>query len=41
MMLTCIIVGYLIVSVLRPDVSENWRDDWRSLFRNAPRITVT
>ena len=40
MMLTCIIVGYLIVSVLRPDVSENWRDDWRSLFRNAPRITV-
>ena len=41
MMLTCIVVGYLIVSVLRPDVSQNWRDDWRSLFRNAPRITVT
>ena len=40
MMLTCIVVGYLIVSVLRPDVSENWRHDWRSFFRNAPRITV-
>ena len=38
--LLCIIGGYLVVSAVRPDVSQNWRDDWRSLFHNAPRITI-
>ena len=38
--LAFIVVGYLTVSAVRPDVSQNWRDDWRSLFRNDPRITV-
>ena len=38
--LACTIAAYLFVSAVRPDVSQNWRDDWRSFFRNAPRITV-
>ena len=39
-MLMCIVVGYLFVSAVRPDVSQDWRDRWRSMFRNVPRITV-
>ncbi len=29
------ILGYLVISALRPDISQNWRDDWHSFF--APR----
>ena len=33
--LACLICAYLFVSAVRPDVSQNLRDEWRSLF--APR----
>ncbi len=39
-LLACVVVGYLFVAVLRPDVAQSWRDNWRSLFQNVPRITV-
>lgn len=34
------VLGYLGISAVNPDISQQWRDNWRSLFRNAPRITV-
>ncbi len=37
----CVIGVYLLVSAIRPDISQSWRDDWRSLFQNAPQTTVT
>lgn len=37
----CVIGTYLLVSAIRPDISQSWRDNWRSLFENSPRLSVT
>ena len=39
--LICLVSAYLFVSAVRPDISQRWRGDWRSLFQGVPRITVT
>ena len=38
--LVCVIFGYLFVTAVRPDVSQTWRDNWRTMFENAPRIAL-
>ncbi len=30
----CVTGGYLLISAIQPDLSQNWRDEWRSMFRN-------
>ena len=35
--LACLICAYLFVSAVRPDVSQNWRDNWRS-FVESPGL---
>ncbi len=39
-LLAIIVFLYLFVSAIRPDVSQQWRDEWRSLFQNQPPTTV-
>ena len=34
------IVLYLVVSAVRPDIAQNWRDDWRVLFQSDSTRTV-
>ena len=36
----CVIGGYLFISAIQPDLSQNWRDNWRSLFRNDEPVTT-
>ena len=38
--LLSVIAVYLFVSAIRPDVSQDWRDEWRSLFEDDSPITV-
>ena len=40
-LLAIIVCLYLLVSAIRPDISQQWRDDWRSLFQAVPQTTVT
>ncbi len=40
-LLAIIVFLYLLVSAIRPDISQSWRDDWRSLFQNVPQTNVT
>ncbi len=39
-LLAVFIVLYLIVSAVRPDISQNWRDDWRALFQSDSPSTA-